>query len=111
MPVVIHTGLRLKMRDYAQESGSKSKAIMWRECWQGPEGRVKEEQGWKGTKQAMKDSVLGEQCKRIVLDREMDGRVNRPGCAIGEESCDVCQERSRGTRRVGIAVGHRNEGD
>jgi hypothetical protein len=68
-------------------------------------------EGWKGTKQAMRDFVSGEQCRRIVLDREMDDRVNRPGCEIGEERCDVCQERPRGTRKFGIAVGHRNEGD
>jgi hypothetical protein len=32
------------------------------------------------------------QCRRIDLDQEMDGRVNRGGCEEGEERCDVCRK-------------------
>ncbi|KAK2684187.1 hypothetical protein QWA68_016949, partial [Fusarium oxysporum] len=33
----------------------------------------------------------GRVCRREVLDREMDGNIDRFGCAEGEEMCDICQ--------------------
>jgi hypothetical protein len=36
--------------------------------------------------------ISGEQCRRIYLDQEMDGRVDRVRCEDGEERCDVCQK-------------------
>jgi hypothetical protein len=30
-------------------------------------------------------------CRRIDLDGEMDGRVDRVRCKEGEERCDICQ--------------------
>jgi hypothetical protein len=36
--------------------------------------------------------ISGAQCRRIDLDREMDGRVDRVGCEEGEERCDVCRK-------------------
>jgi hypothetical protein len=29
-------------------------------------------------------------CRRVVLDRYLDGREDRNGCEEGEELCDVC---------------------
>ena len=34
--------------------------------------------------------ISGEQCRRIHLDQEMDGRTDRIQCKEGEEQCDVC---------------------
>ena len=35
--------------------------------------------------------ISSAQCRRVDLDREMDGRVDRTRCEEGEERCDVCQ--------------------
>jgi hypothetical protein len=29
-------------------------------------------------------------CQRMIIDRVMDGRIDRVGCKEGEEQCDVC---------------------
>jgi hypothetical protein len=36
--------------------------------------------------------ISGAQCRRINLDQEMDGWVDRIRCKEGEERCDVCQK-------------------
>jgi hypothetical protein len=36
--------------------------------------------------------ISGAQCRRIDLDQEMDGRVDRVGCKEGEERCNVYQK-------------------
>jgi hypothetical protein len=36
--------------------------------------------------------LSGAACRRIYLDQEMDGRVDRIRCEEEEERCDVCQE-------------------
>jgi len=36
--------------------------------------------------------ISGERCRRIYLDQEMDGRIDRIRCEEGEERCDVCQK-------------------
>lgn len=38
----------------------------------------------------------GMHCRREVLDREMDGSIDRMGCAEGEEVCDVCSRQQVG---------------
>jgi len=35
--------------------------------------------------------VSGAGCRRVYLDREMDGRIDRVRCEDEEERCDVCQ--------------------
>jgi hypothetical protein len=35
--------------------------------------------------------ISGVQCRRVDLDGEMDGRVDRIRCEEGEERCDICQ--------------------
>ena len=102
--VVVHVGIKEKMRDYAQESGRvgrdglRSEAIMMRRVWTDREGKQKVEKGWRA-EQGMKDFLEGKQCRRVVLDREMDGRADRGGCEVGEERCDVCRRRPRGEKR------------
>lgn len=36
--------------------------------------------------------MSGAACRRIYLDQEIDGRVDRVRCEDKEERCDVCQE-------------------
>ena len=36
--------------------------------------------------------MSGAACRRVYLDREMDGRVDRARCEDEEERCDVCRE-------------------
>jgi hypothetical protein len=42
---------------------------------------------------------------RVVADREMDGRVDRLGCEIGERRCRVCRGRGQKRRRVIVGNG------
>ena len=99
--VVIHVGLREKMRDYAQESGRagrdgiKSEAVILQGYRISSSGRKTKEKGWK-IEAGMKEFIDGKTCKRVVMDREMDGRVDRVGCEVGEERCDVYKEYTRG---------------
>src|SRR5258706_2721059 len=46
----------------------------------------------------MDEFIMGP-CRRVVLDRVMEGRTDRSGCEPGEEVCDLCQERRRQERR------------
>jgi len=107
--VVIHVGLKDKMREYAQESGRagrdglKSEAITLRGYWVGRDGKRKVEKGWK-MEASMKDSIEGKECRRVVLDKEMDGRSDRRGCEVEEEKCDVCDSKVRGRKRRWVEV-------
>ena len=93
--VVIHIGIRARMTDYAQESGragrdgQKSEAIILRGCWSKRNGERVQDSGW-NTDKGMQEFIRGRECRRVVLDREMDGRVDRIGCEAGEEQCDIC---------------------
>lgn len=40
----------------------------------------------------MRAFITSEGCMRVVLDREMDRRVNRTGCQDGEEKCCQCSD-------------------
>jgi hypothetical protein len=35
--------------------------------------------------------MSGAKCRRVYLDQEMDGRIDRVRCEDEEERCDVCQ--------------------
>lgn len=102
--VVIHVGLKEKIRDYSQESGRagrdglKSEAIIMRSFTIRAGRREVVKKGW-NIEAGMQEFLDGDICRRVVLDREMDGRVDRLGCEIGEEKCDICQQRPRGEKR------------
>ena len=106
---VIHIGIREDLAQYAQESGRAgrdgltSEAIVMRSKWQDRSGQTKVEQGWRA-EPAMKTFLKGESCRRIALDKHMDGREDRTACEVGEERCDVCCGRPRGTKRRRIVV-------
>ena len=111
--VVVHIGPIYQLRSYGQESGragrdgKRSEAIILM-----PVG--KQEALQKSHEQAQRQAakfhiamtakekerierhkverfVSGAKCRRIYLDHEMDGRIDRVRCEDGEERCDVCQ--------------------
>jgi superfamily II DNA/RNA helicase len=41
------------------------------------------------------EDFIRARCRRVVLDRVMDGRYDRLQCEEGEEVCDMCQESQR----------------
>lgn len=95
--VVIHVRVVRKLRDYAQESGRagrdglKSEAIIVRGVTYDQEGRVREG-GWgSGVEEEMRKFIATEGCMRVILDQEMDGRVDRVGCEDEEEKCSQCR--------------------
>ena len=44
------------------------------------------------------DDLIHARCRRVVLDRVMDGRFDRSECEPGEEVCDMCEQRSQAHR-------------
>jgi len=111
--VVVHIGPIYQMRNYSQESGragrdgKRSEAIVLM-----PVGRqealqkaheqarrrpvkfhismtAKEKQ--RIEQQKVERFVSGAACRRVYLDREMDGRMDRVRCEDEEERCDMCQ--------------------
>ena len=102
--IVVHVGAREGMRQFVQESGRAgrngdgSESITMRAYRTDRDGRVQ----WdriRGIEEAMEEFLQGEQCRRVTLDREMDGRVDRVSCEEGEEVCDVCRHIRRKRRR------------
>jgi superfamily II DNA helicase RecQ len=94
---IIHLDRPRTLLDYAQESGRagrdgfRSEAVIIEEEKEGQskdEGQTEEEQrlvGW-----YMDGEEGSETCRRVGLDRYLDGREDRVGCEEGEEACDVC---------------------
>ena len=111
---VIHAGPIYQVRSYGQESGragrdgEPSEAIIIvgagkQEALQNHHARLRRqpvvhraiitEADRKRVDQDKVDRFIsGAQCRRVDLDREMDGRVDRARCEEGEERCDICQD-------------------
>jgi superfamily II DNA helicase RecQ len=95
--VVIHAGAPPKLRDYAQESGRAGRdrqaseaIIVQRHFEHMPSDRTS--RSWtRLDRKDMDDFVAGYHCRRVIMDRVMDGRMDRVECEEGEEACDVCQ--------------------
>ncbi|KAK5279583.1 ATP-dependent DNA helicase sgs1, partial [Exophiala xenobiotica] len=112
--VVIHIGPIYQMRNYSQESGRagrdglRSEAIVLmpvgkQEALQKSHERAQRQAPKFHIAMSRKEKerverhkvdhfISGSRCRRIYLDQEMDGRVDRVGCEDGEERCDVCEQ-------------------
>lgn len=98
--VVIHVGIVRELKSYAQESGragrdgERSEAILLR-------GVVRRRDGSendvalrpRAVEDDMREFIEARGCMRVVLDREMDGRMDRERCEEGEERCEWCEAR------------------
>jgi superfamily II DNA helicase RecQ len=89
--VVIHAGPPRKLRNYAQESGragrdgEKSEAII---VCSHVEHRLPGHapRSWAQSEgEDMDDFVAGYNCRRVIMDRVMDGGISRVECEEGEE--------------------------
>lgn len=102
--VVIHVAMCSLLRHYIQESGRAgrtgldSESIVMRACWAGREGRVQKAFGYKLEPEA-KAFLGAASCRRIVIDKHMDGREDRRQCETGESKCDLCEQDPHGTKR------------
>lgn len=106
--VVVHVGVKELVRDYAQESGrvgrdgEASEAILMRGYHMMGDRRMLEK-GFK-MERGMHEYLEGGKCRRVTLDREMDGRIDRIGCESGEKRCDVCNGTASGRRKTRVVV-------
>jgi RecQ family ATP-dependent DNA helicase len=105
---VIHVGPIYQLENYGQESGrggrdgKQSEAIILvkagrQEALQKQMQFRRQRRGRRVDKKEMEREkvnqfISGERCRRICLDQEMDGRIDRVRCEDGEERCDVCRK-------------------
>lgn len=98
--LVVHAGMPNRLRDYVQESGragrdgGRSNAVVVCRA-AGGGGRQDDGQGTWQWEQSVEQFVEGKWCRRQVLDRVMDGWLDRTECETDEEVCDVCTRRYR----------------
>lgn len=98
---VFHVGKVRKVRDYAQESGRAGRdgfacesIVLQGVRYDERTGAVvQQDRGRWGMEEEMQEFVDTESCRRIVLDRVLDGRMDRSACEEGEEACDNCVDR------------------
>lgn len=102
--VVIHVSMSRQVLHFVQESGragrtgAPSEAIVLQAHWQTKSGQ---EEKWSGYKldSPAKEFLSTDTCRRIPIDRHMDGRQDRERCEAGEAKCDLCEQRPRGAKR------------
>ncbi|KAK3933608.1 P-loop containing nucleoside triphosphate hydrolase protein [Diplogelasinospora grovesii] len=106
--LVVHAGVPRRLRDYAQESGRggrdglESEAVVVRVVGEGERKEEKENQVYD---EGIQEFVAGLVCRRVVLDRVMDGWNERVGCEEGEVACDICKEQVGGEAEDELRVG------
>lgn len=92
--LVVHAGAPRRLRDYAQESGRAGRDGARSEAVIVQAGQGRSAGGDRGREESWFDDgmeeFLGPRCRRVVLDRVMDGWAERTGCEEGEEACDLC---------------------
>ena len=119
--VVIHVGPIHQMRNYGQESGragrdgERSEAIIMvpagrqealqKQYAQGRPakkiyGALTKKEKERVEREKVDRFISGARCRRIYLDQEMDGRLDRTGCEDDEERCDICKEGEAMLRRM-----------
>ncbi|KAF3020323.1 hypothetical protein E8E12_000192, partial [Didymella heteroderae] len=102
--VVIHVSMSRQVLHFVQESGragrtgAPSEAIVLRAHWQTKSGQ---EEKWSGYKleSPAEEFLSTDTCRRIPIDRHMDGRQDRERCEAREAKCDLCKQCPRGTKR------------
>jgi len=96
--LVVHAGMPRKLRDFAQESGRAGRD--GGSC----EAVVVVSSGGLHSELEIsaKEFIEGLECRRVILDRIMDGNRQRIGCTDAEESCDVCRRVSKATGLAGL---------
>ena len=105
--VVIHVSMCRLLLHYVQESGragrtgASSESTVLRAYWQTRSGHVEKSLGYK-LEPAAKDFLAAESCRRVAVDKHMDGRQDRQQCQAGEAKCDLCEQRPRGVKRKAV---------
>lgn len=103
--VVLHAGHPRKLRDYVQETGragrdaEPSEAIL---LCSTRRGQQQARRARTGVDEAMSRLAQGNSCLRIVIDGEMDGRIDRVACEPAEQACSVCARRQPQERRRAV---------
>jgi hypothetical protein len=68
-------------------------------CWVAKDGSVSFELG-RRLELPSREFLGSGRCRRILVDVEMDGRIDRRQCERGEEKCDYCEQHLRGIKRT-----------
>jgi superfamily II DNA helicase RecQ len=101
--VVIHVTMCDLLLNLVQESGragregDESESIVLRAYW--GQGTKRGKATGHRLEQRAKDYLDETTCRRIAIDRYMDGREDRRRCEVGEARCDLCEAHSYGTKR------------
>lgn len=93
--VVIHVDVPHRVEDFAQESGRAGRDGLMSESLVMRPGRSRGRRITAHGDMDMHAFTTGHECRRVILDRAMDGRNDRVGCEDGEEICDVCERERR----------------
>jgi superfamily II DNA helicase RecQ len=105
--VVIHVSMCRLLLQYVQESGragragASSESIVLRACWQARGNHVEKSLGYK-LESAARDFMSADSCRRVAIDRYMDGRQDRQQCEAEEAKCDLCEQFPRGVKRKAV---------
>lgn len=105
--LVIHVEMPSQVRGFVQESGrggrdglmSYSVVVCKKTSWTEEAERYRKsvtEQEWREPSAReieieTREFICKQQCRRIVLDRVMDGYLEREECEEEEERCDICR--------------------
>ncbi|TKW60305.1 MAG: DUF3505 domain-containing protein [Blastochloris viridis] len=111
--VIIHLEMPKRLADYGQQSGRAgrdglpSEAITLRPL----QSSTQEAQSSRFLSIGSREFLSTSQCRRIALDRALDGRASRQVCEAGEEKCDFCLENLPLTAEEGYALESPEERD
>ena len=81
---IIHIGFMRRLRDYIQESGRAGRDSEY------SESVIFYTDSTQSDDQDLMDLITTTQCRRIIIDRVMDGNLGRKSCLKPEVFCDWC---------------------